>query len=242
MTRGLIWLATLPIAAVLGGLSSVVDPAPGPAPIGLDSPAGQRLLTESRSSQDFVPLSLYFTTQDNLAYCGVASASMVLNALKIDRPPLEHHVGFRLFDQKNLFKQEVARMIDTRVVARDGMTLDQLGQVLSAYPITVRVTHASDTDLAACRDSLNRAIRDPDTYVVVNYDRGAIGQESAGHISPVAAYHEGTDRYLILDVARYRYPPVWVGAQELWAAMRAVDAASGKSRGYVIASAPAGRE
>ena len=46
----------------------------------------------------------------------------------------------------------------------------------------------------------------------MNYLRKAIGQERGGHISPLAAYDAKSDRFLILDVARYKYPPVWVKA------------------------------
>jgi Phytochelatin synthase len=242
MPRRLAQLAAFLIPAILGHFCLGDEPARVPPPVRLDSPEGQRLLTESKWNQDFVPLSLYFTTQENLAYCGVASASIVLNALPIERPVLEKHGDYRLFDQKNLFNERVARVVNSQDVARDGLTLDQLGKVLSAYTLTVGVTHASDTDLATFRKSVNQAIRVPDTYVIVNYDRRALGQQGAGHISPIAAYHEGTDRYLIMDVARYRYPPVWAGAGELWSAMRSVDAASGKSRGYIIVAKPADRK
>jgi hypothetical protein len=44
----------------------------------------------------------------------------------------------------------------------------------------------------------------------VNYQRGALGQKESGHISPLAAYNAASDRFLILDVAAYKYPPVWV--------------------------------
>jgi hypothetical protein len=242
MARGPALLIAFLIPAILARLCFGDDPPRVSSTVRLDSSEGQRLLIESRWNQDFVPLSLYFTTQDNLAYCGVASASMVLNALPIERPLLEKHGNYRLFDQENLFNERVAGVVNCRDVARDGMTLDQLGKVLSAYTLRVHVTHASDSDLAKFRKSVNQAIRDQDTYVIVNYDRRALNQEGAGHISPVAAYHEATDRYLIMDVARYRYPPVWVGAGELWSAMHAVDAASGKSRGYIIVAKPADRE
>jgi len=49
-----------------------------------------------------------------------------------------------------------------------------------------------------------------------------------------AAYHEASDSFLILDVAAYKYPPVWVPAQALWEAMQAVDSTSGRSRGFVV--------
>jgi len=68
----------------------------------------------------------------------------------------------------------------------------------------------------------------------VNYDRKALGQAGGGHISPVAAYHAPTDRVLILDVARYRYPSVWVPLADLWEAIRTTDSTSGRSRGVVV--------
>jgi Phytochelatin synthase len=40
-----------------------------------------------------------------------------------------------------------------------------------------------------------------------------------------------------LDVARYKYPPVWVKAADLFGAMNTTDAwTGGKSRGYVVAA------
>ncbi|MDJ1182141.1 phytochelatin synthase family protein [Roseofilum sp. BLCC_M143] len=72
---------------------------------------------------------------------------------------------------------------------------------------------------------------------MVNYLRKSIDQERGGHISPVAAYHEESDRFLILDVARYKYPPVWVTAEDLWNSTRTVDSVSGKTRGLVLVSA-----
>jgi len=64
-----------------------------------------------------------------------------------------------------------------------------------------------------------------------------MGQETGGHISPLAAYDEDTDRFLILDVARYKYPPVWVTAADLYGAMNTKDSDNDdKMRGYVLIS------
>lgn len=71
---------------------------------------------------------------------------------------------------------------------------------------------------------------------MVNYLRKSIGQEKGGHISPIAAYNEQTDRFLILDVSRYKYPPIWVKAEALWQAMATMDSVSGKTRGFVFVS------
>ena len=71
--------------------------------------------------------------------------------------------------------------------------------------------------------------------MLVNYLRKAIGQETGGHISPLAAYDAKSDRFLILDVARYKYPPVWVKASDLFDAMNTTDASNeNRTRGYVL--------
>ncbi|WP_293094441.1 phytochelatin synthase family protein [Moorena sp. SIO3I6] len=41
--------------------------------INLDSDHGERLLMASQAREDYLPLSIQFVTQENLAYCGVAS-------------------------------------------------------------------------------------------------------------------------------------------------------------------------
>ena len=71
--------------------------------------------------------------------------------------------------------------------------------------------------------------------MIVNYLRGAIGQERGGHISPLAAYDADTDRFLILDVSRYKYPPVWVATEDLFTAMNTTDPDNEhKTRGFVL--------
>jgi Phytochelatin synthase len=55
----------------------------------------------------------------------------------------------------------------------------------------------------------------------------------------LAAYDTKSDRFLILDVARYKYPPVWVKASELFDAMNTADADNEeKTRGFVLISKP----
>jgi hypothetical protein len=61
----------------------------------------------------------------------------------------------------------------------------------------------------------------------------------AGTFPPLAAYDAKGDRFLILDVARYKYPPVWVGAAELFDAMNTPDADNqNRTRGFVLITKP----
>ena len=71
--------------------------------------------------------------------------------------------------------------------------------------------------------------------MIVNYLRKSMGQQVGGHISPLAAYDAKADRFLIPDVARYKYPPVWVTTSDLFKAVNTTDASNdNKTRGYVL--------
>lgn len=205
-----------------------------PSLTALDSDDGRRQLWESTAKEGYIPLSTYFTTQENQAYCSVATGTMVLNSLLIPRPRSEGHGAYRFFTQDNFFTPSVCRVVGREKVARSGMTLQQMAETLRTFPVDVAITYAAEGSLAKFRAAAIQTLRDRNAFLVANYLRRAISQESGGHISPIAAYHEGTDQLLILDVARYKYPPVWVKAEALWNAMVDVDTESQKSRGYLI--------
>ena len=71
-----------------------------------------------------------------------------------------------------------------------------------------------------------------DDYVVVNYKRSVLQQAGGGHISPLAAYHQATDSFLIMDVTPNKADWVWVKADSLLNAMRTFD--SLENRGYLL--------
>jgi Phytochelatin synthase len=121
------------------------------------------------------------------------------------------------------------------VLSRIGMTLDQIGAILRTYAVDAEVRHAADTSLDEFRALARQALGTANRYVVVNYLRRALGQERGGHISPLGAYDAETDRFLVLDVSRYKYPPVWVQAADLYAAMNTPDSDNqNRTRGFVL--------
>ncbi|MDJ0735881.1 MAG: phytochelatin synthase family protein [Nostocaceae cyanobacterium] len=208
-----------------------------PSLIPFNSDPGEKLLVESKSREDFFPLTMHFVTQDNLAYCGVATMVMVLNALKIPAPETPKYRQYRIFTQDNLFNnQATQKVLRPEVVSRRGMTLEQLGALFASYDVDTKVYHAENTSLKEFRKLAASNLKQPGNFVVVNYLRKEIGQNRGGHISPLAAYNEKTDRFLILDVSRYKYPPVWVKAADLWKAMNTIDSDSRKTRGFVFVS------
>jgi hypothetical protein len=232
-------LATALLLGLLGtaslgpGHAAPAAQAPAPA-IPLLDPQGRILLSRSRAQADFLPLVVWFDTQANLAYCGVASAVIALNSLALPAPPVPSHGTYRFWTQTNLFTTPAASATGgAEAVARRGMTLVQLAGLLAQPGLTVQRWHGDQLSLPQLRGLLRQGLADPADRLLVNYHRSAIGQQGGGHISPLAAYDERSDRVLILDVARYRYPSVWVPTQTLWEAMRTRDPDSGLSRGLV---------
>lgn len=199
----------------------------------LMSPEGQMLLRQSEVQTDYTPLMIQFTTQKNAAFCGIASTVMVLNALNIEAP-IAPEWNRAYFTQENIFNEQTEAIIPRRTIARQGLTLEELAGIFETYSVTTTIHHGGDLTLEEFRSILEANLAEPDNFVVINYLRRAIAQESGGHISPLAAYDEDTDQFLILDVSRYKYPPVWVSAEELWQATNTVDSVSGKTRGIVL--------
>ena len=59
-----------------------------------------------------------------------------------------------------------------------------------------------------------------------NFSRQVLGYKDspyAGHVSPIAAYHEATDSFLMMDVAIESYPCCWVPSELLFRGMLSMD-------------------
>jgi hypothetical protein len=203
--------------------------------VGFSSDAGETYFAESDAREAYFPLANNFLTQKTQAYCGVASIVMVLNALNLPAPPVPEYEPYRTFTQDNVLTPQTDAVLSRDVLARQGMTLDQIGGILATQPVKVEVHHAADSSVDEFRKLARSYLAEPRHFVLVNYLRKAIGQESGGHISPLAAYDGKTDRFLILDVARYKYPPVWVKTADIFDAMNTRDTQNNdKTRGFVM--------
>lgn len=208
-----------------------------PALTSLTSKQGERLLRESQAQADFIPLSSQCVTQENQAFCGIASIVMVLNALSVPAP-IAPEWKRNYFTQDNLFNAQTDGVISRQQIERQGLTLVQVAGILESYPVKVKIHYAGNLSLDAFRSIVSRNLQESGNFAIVNYSRRAIGQEGCGHISPLAAYNAAQDRFLILDVSRYKYPSVWVKAKDLWAAINTTDLTSQKTRGFVLVSLP----
>jgi glutathione-S-conjugate glycine hydrolase len=194
----------------------------------------------------FSLLTSEFMTQFNGAFCGVASCCTVLNALGVPRPLFDGKEPpgekYYLFTQTNFFENGQTGEVKTfDEVAASGMTLNDIVLLLQSVDgVKARKVSASDLgSVDALRSELVPLLRtggrDSPTFVIYNYDRAALNTIGSGHISPLAAYDDTSDSFLLLDVARYKYAPHWVPADLLFAGANTQDPIAG-TRGFVLAS------
>ena len=221
--------------ALAAGAAHAEAPLATAAPISLLSDEGEQLLMQSTARRAYGPLSAQFVTQKNLTYCGVATLVMLLNAMEVTAPPVPELEPYRIFTQDNVLDARTAAVLSPQVLLAQGMTLDQFAALAAVHGVFVDVHHADASSVEQFRRLASTALARGKHHVVVNYRRTEIGQGKGGHISPLAAYDAHSDRFLVLDVARYRYAPVWVSTADLFAAMNTPDASNGdRKRGFVL--------
>ena len=214
------------------------------SPVYWDRPEGVQRLNQTPLHQQFTELVHYFITQKNKAYCGPASAVMITNALHIPSPSIPTLSPYSLWTQETIFTPKVIQAgITPKLVRRQGVTLDEETQLLNAIPGVEAIAYHVSNRTPDIRKQLITAVDNPGEYLLINYYRPQLNQIGYGHLSVAAAYDKISDSILILDVARYKYPPVWVKVDQLMDAMNTFDKVSQKNRGFaVVRSIPVSKE
>ena len=235
--KALFALAAFCILLASAGASADTLPLPNRV-VDFRSADGQRILEESRLPSDgFGKISAVFETQKTQSYCGVASLTMALNALGAPAPITPPYSPYAVFTQDNILNDQTDAIRPRDAILTRGMTLDQLGHIAGLYPVDVEVRHAGAETLETFRSNATRALSSGDSVVIVNFLREGLDERHGGHFSPLGAYDQKEDRFLILDVARYKYAPAWVKTADLFAAMNTPDSDNdGKTRGYAVVS------
>lgn len=198
----------------------------------LNSSQGTQLLKNSSHDRPYWQLMDHFMTEPHSITCGPVTATIVLNALGSQGlpAPVSDLYSFHLdnfskvqhyWDLQNINASECAKKASG---FSHGLSLTQVGAMLScASPrISVGVVHAHDSSVSDFRAAIVKAFEaEPLQFVAVNFDRHGLDQEGGGHHSPLGAYDAVSDRVLLLDVARYKYPPAWVHVKDMFRAMAA---------------------
>lgn len=197
----------------------------------LESAEGQEIFKESLvqgNAHNFFPLITNFASQSDVSMCGPASLAMVLNALKLD-PMRVWRRPWRWWSDEMFACCEGS----LEVMKNSGVTLEFFDRIAkNQRGITVETRFADGIE--AFRAALMKSSTESNVHVIVSFGRVALGQTGIGHFSPIAAMHPEKDLALVLDVARFKYPPYWVKIEELYEAMKGIDPETGKPRGYSV--------
>ncbi|CAA3020481.1 Glutathione gamma-glutamylcysteinyltransferase 1 [Olea europaea subsp. europaea] len=204
---------------------------PSPPAIDLASSEGKKLFIEAihnGTMEVFFKLISYFQTQSEPAYCGLASLSMVLNALAID-PGRKWKGPWRWFDESMLDCCEPLEKVKDK-----GISFGKVVCLAHCAGASVKAFRANQSTIDEFRKYVMSCSTSDDCHIISSYHREAFNQTGNGHFSPIGGYHAGKDMALILDVARFKYPPHWVPLTLLWKAMDTVDEATGLHRGFML--------
>ena len=201
----------------------------------LNTPQGEQRLISAKLREPFFAMQPYVETQQNLAFCGPASIVAVMNSLGTPRPAESHLYPYNFFTQDNIFNAETQHVKSYVAVSSRGMTLAEIAGFFGALGGVKATPYYGDSlNEEQLRNLIKSALARPDARIVANYNRKTLAQEGAGHQSPIAAYDDASDSVLMLDVAKFKYPPAWIKLTDLLQSMQTIDADSGKSRGLVV--------
>lgn len=198
-----------------------------------DSEEGFQRLQKCAANKNLWKLLRFYESQIRGTYCGIASSVMVLNALGVKAPPSKYLGPKCLFTQEEFFTAEISQLISLSEVEKRGLDLEEIASILRSFPLNVVEYKAKDFEGQDLRQILISALKNPNQCVLALYQRKELNQIGGGHWSPVAAYEEKSDSFLILDVARFKYPPIWVEAEAFLKSIQTSNIFD-HSRGFIV--------
>ena len=225
-----------------------------------DSAEGRKFFGSSQYKDDFFQIANHFTSQNNKISCGLASSVIIMNALRLNKTdnlpedrssihkkgliniPEKFNPFFKKFTQFNILSDKTkSREIvfgkkikkDGKEVSDYGLQLHQLESVFKAYKVSVRKRVVTGKlSKKTILEEMKTNLLNSSNFILVNYARKTLGQKGGGHISPIGAYDEKSDTFLIMDVNPNKAPWVWVKSDLLIKAMNSFDTV--ENRGYLL--------
>lgn len=201
----------------------------------------------------FYKLMEQYHTQNDVAFCGLTSLCMILNALNVD-PGKKWKHPWRWWAEELL-----ECCIPMEIIRKNGITVQQFYCIASCNGLTIEYWNGGTTDLDTFRSHIQlvtseerRKTTGEEVYMVCSFSRKTFQQTGSGHFAPVAAFSPWTngntlnlnnnensiimeeDKVLLLDTAKFKYPSFFVSLNELHESMQAHDTVTNAPRGYFI--------
>ncbi|MDX2216562.1 MAG: phytochelatin synthase family protein [Oculatellaceae cyanobacterium bins.114] len=200
--------------------------------IAFSSTEGRQLFREALElggMEGYFALAEQFHTQAEPAFCGLGTMVVVLNALAIDPGRIWRGV-WRWYGEEML---DCCQSLP--VIKETGITLDEFVCISRCNGAKVTAHRYTERSLNEFRQDVQQTTSTAQgTHMVAAYSRKVLGQTGDGHFSPIGGYHPQRDLVLLMDVARFKYPPHWVPLPLLWKAFEPPDPETNCSRGYIL--------
>lgn len=200
--------------------------------IAFSSTEGRQLFREALElggMEGYFALAEQFHTQAEPAFCGLGTMVVVLNALAIDPGRIWRGV-WRWYGEEML---DCCQSLPA--IQETGITLEEFVCISRCNGAKVTAHRYIERSLDEFRQDVKHITSTAHgIHMVAAYSRKVLGQTGDGHFSPIGGYHPQRDLVLLLDVARFKYPPHWVPLPLLWEAFEPPDPATNRSRGYVL--------
>lgn len=224
------------------------------------SEEGRQIIAKSKYNNDFYQLINFFEPQINPTYCGIATAVIILNAINYgtieNQPDLSIHkpledgggiIKFNLYSQINFLSEGTDKIKDRKIINYQqplqstkkfdpGLNLQDFATIITKiHGLKTRIYFVetfNDKSIDHFRETLKDVLQDETRFLVANFDGYLIDNKTSGHISPIVAYDQDSDRLLILDVATHKNKWQWVDLTKFYKAMHSRDGAS--YRGFIL--------
>ncbi|KAK3206919.1 hypothetical protein Dsin_020965 [Dipteronia sinensis] len=197
------------------------------------SSRGKQLFSEALEAgtmEGFFRLISYYQTQSDRGFCGHGTLNVLLNALEVD-PERKQKGRCRWFVESMFHCCEPLSKL--RV---EGITFGKFACLAYCNGANVETFRTPDSSIDDFRRHVISCTSSENCHLISLYYRESVNQEGKGHFAPIGGYHSGTDMVLMLDVARYKYPPHWLPLTLVWKAMDTPDETTGLPRGFMIVS------
>jgi len=222
--------------------SSMIYRQDNALPLYMNSSSAYALLLESTKQGvdaiDYFLLQRGFDAQLYQTYCSVATVAAIINSFhdSVNLPVDSNYDPYPYATQSNILNNCTNEYVihknesyDGLLAAPYGLGISQTKDLLkcnldsSVFDVTAYHLDPSIIPIEKFRQDVKKAIENPLGRAIINYDRKSVGQIGGGHWSPIGAYSRHADSFLIMDVAKYKYPNAWIPTAKLYASLQTFD-------------------
>ena len=191
-------------------------------------------------AQDYFLIQQGYDAQINQAYCAVATSAAILNSLRghIERLPIDPmYDPYPYATQPDLFNHCTNSHVIRKNSTFDGILASPFGLGMSqtkallechldtsTWNVTAHHLDPSVISMDEFRRDLQESLANSMSRVIINFDRKGAGQIGGGHWSPIGAFSADMDAFLVMDVAKYKYPNAWISTSLLYKSLQTFDA------------------